>query len=245
MSTSYEEFTFKDKNPIKRWLQMQRLVTAIKICDGLQNQPEQICDFGAGNGELCKLISEKYQHSKIVCYEPESRRLAEAKQNLSAVDRVEFLQNIDTIPEGTMDVVFCLEVFEHLPADETTQALGQIFSLLKPGGVVVVGVPVEIGVPALYKGVFRMSRRYGAFDANIRNVLQSFICKPPSDRPTVEMAPGFNLYPQHVGFNFLDLKKTLAKHFKLRKSVSSPFETFGSWIMPEVYFVAEKTSQNR
>jgi len=241
---SYAEKTFKERNPVKRWLQQQRLVSAIKICrDPELPVPEAICDFGAGNGELCKLLAERYSAARIICYEPAPELLAEARQNLADVTRVELCQDIRGIAPGSLDAVFCLEVFEHLPPAETTQALQTIFDLLKPGGMVVIGVPVEIGVPALYKGIFRLSRRYGAYDANLKNVFLSFLGFPPKDRPVSEIAPGFRFHFQHTGFDYRRLKEALARYFQLHRVSTSPFSVVGPWLMPEIYFVAVKVQQ--
>jgi SAM-dependent methyltransferase len=237
---SYAELTFKDRNPIKRWLQNQRLISAINLYKNVDQRPSQICDFGAGNGELCKFLAQKYQSSKIICYEPTPSLLSEAKQNLMDVENIEFYQDIDKIKHGTSDVIFCLEVFEHLPPEETDNALKEIFNLLKPGGIVIIGVPVEIGLPALYKGIFRMSRRYGKFDANIKNIVLSVIGRPPKNRPVAEIAPGFKFYHPHTGFNFHRLEKDIKGYFNLHQISASPFSFLGSWLMPEIYFIANK-----
>lgn len=237
---SYAEITFGDRNLIKRWLQQQRLVSAIKSSGPLTTPPDGICDFGAGNGELCKLLAEHYQRSKIICYEPTPNLLSEARQNLISVSGVEFCHDIRSVESGTLDLVFCLEVFEHLPAKETSDALQTIYDLLKPGGKIVIGVPVEIGFPALYKGIFRMFRRYGAFDASIKNVTLSVLWHPPKIRPISEIAPGLRFHFEHMGFDFRELREKLSNYFQLDRISASPFATFGSWLMPEIYFVAEK-----
>jgi len=87
-----------------------------------------------------------------------------------------------------------------------------------------------------------MSRRYGAFDANIKNVGLSFLGHVPSNRPSSEIAPGFRFHYEHMGFDFRRYKQILSNHFKLHKVSASPFAALGSWIMPEVYFVAEKAN---
>ena len=238
---SYAEITFKDKNPIKRWLQNYRLISAIKLyCP--QQSPETICDFGAGNGELCKLLAVHHPNAKLTCYEPTPRLLSEAEVNLRDIANIEFCQATRNIVPGTLDSVFCLEVFEHLPPKETSDALQTIYDLLKPGGKIIIGVPVEIGIPSLYKGFFRMSRRYGAFDACIKNIGLSFIGRPPKNRQISEICPGFNYYSKHMGFNFNNLKKNLQNYFTLNKISASPYAILGWQLMPEIYFVAEKAN---
>ena len=241
---SYSEITFKDRNPIKRWLQQQRLVSAVKLYSRSLRLSKTICDFGSGNGELCKLLAENYQNTKLICYEPTPSLLLEAQENLSAIDEIEFCKDIQSVAPGTIDAVFCLEVFEHLPPEETTDALQTMYDLLKPKGIIVIGVPVEIGIPALYKGLFRMSRHYGAFDTKMKNVALSFFGHPPKSRPTSEIAPGYRYHYEHMGFDFRRFKENLNNYFKLRKVSTSPFAMFGTWLMPEVYFVAAKASLN-
>ena len=56
---NYSDITFNDPNAIKRWLQYKRLKTSIKLSSKFFNPINKysICDYGAGNGELCKLLS--------------------------------------------------------------------------------------------------------------------------------------------------------------------------------------------
>ena len=49
---------------------------------------------------------------------------------MSAVAEVEFCQNIRSVAAGTLDVVFCLEVFEHIPLPARSKALSQIDQLI-------------------------------------------------------------------------------------------------------------------
>ena len=122
-------------------------------------------------------------------------------------------------------------------------ALQTISDLLKPDGAIIIGIPVEVGVPALYKGIFRMPRRYGAFDANLKNVALSFLCQPPRNRPISEIAPGLRYHYEHMGFDFRRFKEILSDYFKLKKVSASPFSALGTWLNPEVYFVAEKANK--
>jgi SAM-dependent methyltransferase len=237
---TYEEITFKDPNPVKRWLQRRRLVTAINLARKSLSNPEVICDFGAGNGELCKLLSATYQHSRLLCYEPTPELLSEAQLNMIGYNNIEFYEDISNIPRESLDAIFCLEVFEHLPPVETAHALQTIFHLIKHEGIVVVGVPVEIGFPALYKGLFRMSRRFGAFDANIKNIAFSIICSPPKRRPISQITPRLHFYDEHLGFDYRDFLKVLVAYFDLLEVSGSPFSQFGPFLMPEIYFVVKK-----
>jgi SAM-dependent methyltransferase len=201
--------------------------------------PDVICDFGGGNGELCKLLSRHFPNAKLICYEPLADMLAEAQENLRAVPGVEVVQDLRRIAPGSIDVVFCLEVFEHLPNEETDTAFRHISALLKPEGTLVIGVPVEVGIPALYKGLFRMLRRYGRFYAGVGNIVRSGLGRPPTNRPISEIAPGYRYCYEHMGFDYRRFGERLKSMFRVTRMVSSPFRELGPGLMPEVYFVAK------
>ncbi|POR11614.1 class I SAM-dependent methyltransferase [Diaphorobacter sp. LR2014-1] len=238
---AYSDITFKDKNPIKRWLQSRRLVVASRIADRSLN-PQCVLDFGAGNGELCKLIALQFPKAKIVCYEPTSSLMAEAKDNLADLPQVSFCSDLEKMTEGSVDLIFCLEVFEHLPKAETQDALWQFNRLLSSKGKAVIGVPVEVGIPALYKGIFRMTRRFGAFDASIKNILLAALYSPPKDRPVAAIAPGFAFHYEHMGFDYRKLQALVQAQFRLQQVITSPFSIFGPWLNPEVNFLVQKVT---
>jgi SAM-dependent methyltransferase len=232
----YAEITFNDSNPVKRWLQRRRLAVAGALAGPLPADAA-ICDFGAGNGELCKLLASRHPAARLICYEPAPPLLAEARENLAALPQVEFCADLSAVGHQSLDALFCLEVFEHLPMEETEAALTTMHTLLKPRGRLVVGVPVEIGVPALYKGLFRMCRRYGAFDARWGNVLRSLVGRPPHNRPTAEIAPGLRFHFEHTGFDHRQLRAALGRWFSIERTAASPVSLFGPRLMPEVYFL--------
>jgi SAM-dependent methyltransferase len=236
---AYSDITFKDKNPIKRWLQQQRLVVATRIANGMSH-PRCVLDFGAGNGELCKLIALQFPKARIICYEPTPYLMTEAKENLANLAQVCFCSDIAEIAQASVDILFCLEVFEHLPKAETEHTLAQINRLLCYEGSAVIGVPVEIGLPAIYKGIFRMSRRFGKFDASIKNILLAALRFPPKERPMSEIAPGFSFHHTHMGFDYRNLQARLNTWFRIQQVTSSPFSIFGLWLNAEAYFVVQK-----
>ena len=240
MGVSYTEGVFRDRNPIKRWLQQQRLHSAIGFAQKAREDVRCVLDFGAGSGELCKYLVHEYPNATIICYEPCSDLLEEAKIELKGLPRVEFHASVDTIPQGQVDVLFCLEVFEHIPLSMRAKSLGEAGALLKEDGEAVFGVPVEVGLPALYKGMFRMSRRYGAYDARPKHVLMATLGMPPKDRPIGYLPPDVEVHNEHMGFDHRVFRKALAEQFSLAKASASPFPVLGTAVCPEAYFVVRK-----
>jgi SAM-dependent methyltransferase len=237
-ASAYSDITFSDPNPIKRILQRRRLTSAIKMAAAAPS-PRAILDFGAGNGELCKLLRISYPGARILCYEPTPALMQEARQNLEHTGGIEFICRLDEVESHSIDLLFCLEVFEHLPAQETTDALNQIAMMLCADGHLVVGVPIETGIPALYKGLFRMSRRYGAFDATLKNILACAVGRPPIERPKVDITEGFGYHPHHVGFDYRRFCSMLGMRFDIKAAFATPIPMLGAQINPEFYLLAK------
>ncbi len=236
----YTDLTTHDRNTLKRWLQRCRYRDALAAFVNAEHNGIRVIDFGAGDGELVCQIAQ------LGCidawaYEPTPALASEAKQKLAGYERVVVTDSLENIESGTFDYVFCLEVFEHLPENASSSALTEIHRLLKPEGKAIIGVPHEIFLPALAKGVFRMCRRYGSFDASPANVLRAFIGCPPLDRPVAEIAPGFAFHFHHLGFDYRAFERQLQENFQVCKKWFSPIPPLGALLNSEVYFLLTKS----
>lgn len=234
---SYSDLTFRDPNPVKRFLQRSRLTGAVRLARRVP-APRTILDFGGGDGELCKHLHAAFPRSRLLCYEPAPQLLAQARQNLRTSGGIRLLSHLDKVAASSVDLVFALEVFEHLPPRETAEALGRIAGVLAADGRVIVGVPVEVGVPALYKGLFRIMRRHGDFDARLTNVLTCTIGRPPLARPLSQIADALAYHPHHVGFDHRRFRAVLSGSFEVEAAVATPWPLLGLALNPEVYYVA-------
>lgn len=100
---------------------------------------EAIMDFGAGSGEMvCKLIEKG---KRVAALEPSEQRLQKLKEKVGALPNAkgEFLGGAG---EGDQfDLVFCVEVIEHILDDEFDGAIEALLSYVKPGGRLVVTTP--------------------------------------------------------------------------------------------------------
>ena len=203
-----------------------------------------VLDFGGGNGELLLRLEEIDPQAQFICYEPVLSMYKEAEQRLAGSRRISLVDTLDNIPPGSLDVILSLEVFEHLPEAESRQALEAIDSLLKPGGMLIIGVPNELFIAAIYKGLFRIFRRYGEYDARFTPVMRCALGRPPLARPQGEISPGKNYHFHHLGFDHRRLKIKLAAMFSFQRRVCSPFSFLGLWASPEIYYVLKKVGKN-
>lgn len=237
---AYADITFHDRSPIKRWLQQRRLIDAIRLSAHLRDI-RTVLDFGAGNGEFCKRLTHAFPHARIVCYEPAADLVAEARKNTQGLRQISLVTDISAVQDASVDLLYCLEVFEHLPEREIEAAFSAIWSALRNRGIAIIGVPVEIHLPALYKGLFRMTRRFGDFDATPGRILQAALGFPPKDRPVREIALGWSYHFHHLGFDYRRFRQRLAmQRFTLLRQTTSPVATLGAWFNPEIYFMVRK-----
>jgi SAM-dependent methyltransferase len=235
---SYAALTREDPNPLKRAVQGRRLVDALRLARDLQ--PRLIVDYGAGDGALCRSAAEIWPSAQLFCFEPAPQLAAEARALLAGTPQATVVTDETALPSGVADLVFCTEVFEHLPALETVRALDEIGRTLRPGGRAVIGVPVEIGPPALPKGVFRALRRPGDFDAGPAGILQALFGHPPASRPANEISAGRAYFPHHLGFDHRPFARALAQRFEIEARAGSPFSALPAWLNSEVYLRARR-----
>lgn len=238
---TYAQLTIQDKNFLKRWIQRRRLSDASRILQKLpKNSHIDILDFGAGNGELARMISNNFPHAKIICYEPNPSLYTECVANVAGLANVVCINQLSDIGAQKFDYIFCLEVFEHLPTEIIAKTTTGINTILKEQGVFVVGVPHELYLPALFKGIFRMMRRFNAYDAQPMNILRCVLGFPPPVRPIAEISAGLPYHFEHLGFDYRKLKATLTETFVFIKTFCSPIKLLGTVLNSEIYFVMRK-----
>ena len=237
----YSGITVHDKNPVKSYLQRRRLRDALSVLD--EDFAGKILDFGGGSGELSRILAASFPRAHVFCYEPAPELLEEARWNLSGFENVVLVPSLDKLEGERFRYVFCLEVFEHLPRRETAQAIRAMRGLLARGGTAVVGVPNELFLPALVKGLFRMTQRYGEFDARPSNVLRAAAGRPPKKRPKREIAPGLPYHFHHMGFDHCGLRAKLSETFEVERQFASPGG--GELLGTEIYLVLRKRTQAR
>lgn len=189
-----------------------------------------------GNGELCKLLVDRFPEAEIFCYEPGKQMMEEAISNLENLP-VKIIGNVSDLAANYFDIIFCLEVFEHLPPPETAAAIDNISQTLKPSGYACIGVPNEIYLPALIKGLFRMSRRYGAYDANWKNLIAATLGNPPKDRPVDKAQENLLVHYYHMGFDFREFRKNISRQMDIEKIWGSPLVGIPAILNFEVYFL--------
>lgn len=233
---NYEQQTRGDASRLKRWVQNRRLSDAVRLSK-LAGTPAHIVDYGAGDGALSLALAAAFPAAAITCFEPISSMRAEAVRLTARHRAITVAADEADIPVGA-GLIVCTEVFEHLPPDAFEHALSEIERIAAPGGLIIFGVPVETGPPALAKGLFRMARRYGAEDAQPRRVLAATFGRPPSRNPQT-IAEGRSYLHAHLGFDQRAFERAIRTRFTIVKRRFSPFN-LGSSVASELYLAVKR-----
>jgi 2-polyprenyl-3-methyl-5-hydroxy-6-metoxy-1,4-benzoquinol methylase len=139
ISFFWESYSSKD-NPETRWMSkgsyagiMQNTVRFLpkKYLD----EKRTICDYGCGTGFFAEELAK--QGHKV--FGVEQKNIVE----ILKLEQTTFtpVSDLNTIPDGTLDLIFCLEVIEHLLESELQSALSTWERKLKPGGFLVLSTP--------------------------------------------------------------------------------------------------------
>ncbi len=148
---NYALLTVESSNPIKRWSHKARFGMAVDIIAPAAG--ETILDFGTGDGLLPVHLIAAEPKAKIVGYEPFLFAEAVATTEGRAI---EVVSKVDDLEGRTFDKVVCMEVLEHLPERELDDALAAMRRLLRPGGTMILAVPIETGASSLVKNAVRI-----------------------------------------------------------------------------------------
>lgn len=235
---SYAAITRDDPNLVKRWVQRRRLADALVRATG-ESAPRRVVDYGGGDGELAARAAARWPQAEVLCFEPWDEMARQAERRLAGAANARVVRDEAGLAPGA-DLVLCTEVFEHLPEAETARALDEIDRVLRPGGRLVVGVPVEVGPVALLKGAFRALRRPGDFDGRWPGILAAARGRPPAARFTAELAPGRFYHPHHLGFDHRRLRRALQARFGPVRLSGSPLPFAPVLLNSEAYMTVTK-----
>lgn len=107
----------------------------------------QVLDLGCGRGFYAVATALLYPGITVTGIDFEQKHISYANRVLSTIpniNNVHFQTGDAThlqLRSGTVDRIICSEVLEHIPDDE--QVIWEMYRVLKPGGIVLLSVPVR------------------------------------------------------------------------------------------------------
>jgi len=106
------------------------------------NKNVKILDYGAGKGFLIDhLIAKKFSNSDVGEFSKEGLNALNTKFNNSSVKCFDLSETPSGIVDESYDLVFLIEVVEHLDDHYLNKTVEECYRILKPGGSIIVTTP--------------------------------------------------------------------------------------------------------
>jgi SAM-dependent methyltransferase len=230
------------------WSHRRRFERGLALAGDLAGQ--RILDYGCGDGTFLALLHEgRSAPAAAVGAEIDPRIVADCRRRFAGLPSVRFVDVAslqDAAETESYDAVFCMEVLEHVV--DPMPILGDFARLLRPGGRLVISVPIETGPPVVVKQIVRRvagwrgigdypgTSSYGALEM-VRSVFAG--AQQHIRRPIFPTADGRQFH-DHKGFNWRVLRAAVAGRFELVRTAMSPFDWAGAHLSTQAWFVARR-----
>ncbi len=198
--TTLHEEAAGDSHPIDL---ASRLDALNQVKKSIPSKNPVILEIGCSSGYLIRSLVQQFPDAIVIGADVVKDPLYRLAQSLPCVPMLRFdlLQN--PLPKQCIDVLVMLNVLEHIEDD--VAALHNVYSLLKPGGSLIIEVPAGPYLYDLYDSELCHFRRYSA---------QELIEKIQSVGLTVKRQShlGFLLFPAFATIKLLNKWKYLNKN---------------------------------
>jgi SAM-dependent methyltransferase len=241
---------FSSRSRLISWSHRSRFHVGLRLAQEFAGK--RVLDYGSGDGSfLALLINGPNAPASAVGAEVDNRVIEDCRarlaiQGLSFIgkDKLESSEH-----DGTYDAVICMEVLEHVL--DVAPMLDRFARLLTSSGKLLISVPVETGLPLLVKQAVRRVagwRGIGDYPGTTSYTLSEFAKSVLANggeqhvvRPIHENPDGSRFH-DHKGFNWMLLRKILAKDFEIERVVGSPVTWLTPHLASQVWFLARRKS---
>jgi SAM-dependent methyltransferase len=244
----YARQQIHSSDPLIGWSHRRRFRSGLALARPFAGG--RVLDYGCGDGTFLRFLqASDVPPALAVGAEIDPRVVIDCQRRFAAFPGVRFvdvaaLERADEA--GSYDAIFCMEVLEHVT--DALPLLADFERLLRPGGTLVISVPIETGLPVLVKQLVRRVagwRRIGDYPGtsgySLGELVKSVFAASRQHvaRPVFQRSDG-NAFHDHKGFNWRVLRATVASRFDLVRTVTSPFNWPGPHLGTQVWFVARR-----
>jgi SAM-dependent methyltransferase len=233
------------------WSHGRRFRVALELAAAARGK--RVLDYGCGDGSfLAMLLASDAAPAEAVGAEIAQDLVEDCRRRLASTGMAFVdLTALDGRTPGSFDVIFCMEVMEHVV--DLDAVLQRIDRLLAPGGQLVMSVPVETGLPMVVK---QTARRIAGW-RGIGDYPGTETYRPSEWLPTlfagsrqhltrrVLTNPDGSPFHDHKGFNWMALRARLEQRFVMERVLSSPFTWLPPHLGTQAWFVARKPGGRR
>ena len=227
---TYAERTYDSKNFLVRFAHRKRFNNSLKSINF--SETKRILDYGCGDGKFLNSLFEITKGKEIYLVGFEPVQIIKNNVNFTIYNDLNEIKKI--AGNKKFNIITCFEVLEHFNEKKQTEILEQIYTLLQKDGQLIISVPIETGIPALIKNVFRKFNYPKAENYKFKNIFKSFLGLP------LEEFRKSDTYLSHTGFDYRKLEHLLKKQFILVNKKFSPVNIFGRVINSQVFFTLKK-----
>ncbi len=216
---SYEEQTLDHPNPLARYAHRARLRLALREAMTALPPGGVLLDYGAGQGRFLHLLRGELKavgrtDERLTGYDPFMQ---------PAFPGVEVVSSVDQVAAGSVDCLVVLEVCEHLDQGETDELLACVARVLRPGGTLLVTVPIVIGPVILLKEAARMLLFRRRTDLSTGELLACALWSAVPRRAD-------NIKHSHRGYDWRITRRLLDLNVGPVRTIFSPFRWLGPWL---------------
>lgn len=227
------------------WSHARRFNAALRIVQPYAGGA--LLDYGCGDGTFLALVLDRFPEA--VGAEIDAGLVEDARRRFGEADGLRFIHTdqVPALPDGTFNVVTCMEVLEHCTPDAAEHVIRQLRRLVARDGAVIVSVPVETGPALLVKTAARAAaglRGVSGYQDRERHTpgelarmvfagAETRIHRPVYETRFPDGSP--NRYHGHKGFNWRLLAERLRRDFHLRDVRFSPVPVLGRLLNSQVW----------
>ena len=236
------------RNRLIAWSHSRRFALARRLVT--RHAGGRLLDYGCGDGTFLALVHDLFPSAVGADIEP--YQVSDCAERFRALTGLTFT-TVDALTTAShsarYDVITCMEVLEHCPADIVEQVLDDLRRVAAPGGIVIISVPIEIGPTLAAKqavrafAAFTGLREYeGRERYRLGEFMTMLLARERTAIPREESAaviPGGRVvrFLGHKGFNWHALEAPLARRFAVERRLFSPLPPAGSLLNSQVWFV--------
>lgn len=237
------------KDRLIAWSHRRRFETGLRLARPLA-AGGRVLDYGCGDGTFLALLADgSPAPAEAVGAEVGAELVEDCRRRHGAGEGRRFV-HADELDapghDGAYQLVVCMEVLEHVVGPELL--IGRLARLAAPGGRLLVSVPVETGLPLLFKQAARRVAGWrgigdypGTAPYTPGELLRGLFAgrRQHLARPVYE-TPAGRPFHDHKGFNWMFVRELLARHFEVERTLGSPVAWLPPHLGSQAWFLARK-----